>query len=93
MKASGISFSNAKINFRADDLSKFKATGKAKIEHLITADVDIGNITGDVRKPGGGNLVGEAQTTPDGEECNATQRGGPLGNLGQTNYQHVWLKP
>lgn len=48
VKASGISFSNAKINFRADDLSQFKATGKAKIEHLITANVDIGNITGEV---------------------------------------------
>ncbi len=48
IKASGISFSNAKINFRGDDLSKFKATGKARIEHLITADVNVGNITGDV---------------------------------------------
>ncbi len=48
IKASGINFSNAKINFRGDDLSKFKATGKARIEHLITADVNVGNITGDV---------------------------------------------
>ncbi len=48
IKASGINFTNAKINFRGDDLSKFKATGKARIEHLITADVNVGNVTGDV---------------------------------------------
>ncbi len=79
VKASGVSFSNAKINFRADDLSKFKATGKAKIEHLITADVDIGNITGDVTATRsevlvpnfsgavfGGNASGSARVRLDG---------------------------
>ncbi|MFN7930762.1 MAG: translocation/assembly module TamB domain-containing protein [Blastocatellia bacterium] len=43
VKASGLSFSNAKANFRADDLSKFKVTGRAQVEHLITADVNIGS--------------------------------------------------
>ena len=48
VKASGLSFANAKINFRPDNPNKFKASGQAKIEHLVTADVNIGNITGDV---------------------------------------------
>lgn len=48
VKASGVSFSNAKANFRTDDLSKFKVTGRAQVEHLITADINIGSISGDV---------------------------------------------
>ncbi len=79
VKASGISFSNAKINFRPDDLSKFKATGRAQVEHLITANVDIGNITGDVTATRsevivpnfsgaifGGNASGSARVRLDG---------------------------
>ncbi len=80
VKASGISFSNAKANFRVDDLSKFKVTGKAQVEHLVTADVNIGNITGDVTATNtevivpnfsgavfGGKATGNARVRIDGK--------------------------
>jgi hypothetical protein len=86
VKASGISFSNAKINFRAADLSKFKATGRANVEHLITANVDIGNITGDVTATRsevivpnfsgavfGGNASGSARVRLDGKGTSEVQ--------------------
>lgn len=80
VKASGISFSNAKANFRINDLSKFKVTGKAQVEHLVTADVNIGNITGDVTATNtevivpnfsgavfGGKATGSARVRIDGK--------------------------
>jgi translocation and assembly module TamB len=86
VRASGISFSNAKVNFRADDFSKFKATGKARVEHLVTANVDIGNITGDVTATRsevivpnfsgavfGGNANGSARVRLDGKGTSEVQ--------------------
>lgn len=80
VKASGISFSNARANFRTDDLSKFKVTGKAQVEHLVTADLNIGNITGDVTATNtevtvpnfsgaifGGRATGSARVRIDGK--------------------------
>ena len=80
VKASGISFSHAKANFRVDNLSKFKVTGKAQVEHLVTADVNIGNITGDVTATNteitvpnfsgavfGGQATGSARVRIDGK--------------------------
>ncbi len=80
LKATNIKFSNGKINFRADDFSKFKATGKASIERLVTADVNIGNISGDVTATRdevsvpnfsgdvfGGNANGSARVRLDGK--------------------------
>ena len=48
MRASGISFNEARVKGRATNPAGIRFEGLARVETLVTADVPVGNVVGEV---------------------------------------------